>query len=427
MTWRGTVDGVEGWVSRQIDVGGIAVGDPPAPDRLLIASTESSTGREPRLLGVDDEGIAAFTTRINFQETFVQSGAFGASSYSRSYSDELIWIDTHDGQITQRQSFVSAGNASIKVALTQGNPQVTIGSSSGAFNGYRAYSYDDDGYVLFNFVGETSGSARRNTDYAGSSSGVSSVQTDYRAADGSGSDVLLTSANYVSTSTNGSFTTVGEFVTSIDVAADGTVATIRDGTNLFIDGQLKASISNAAFTDVAAIDPTRYAATMTLAGQNGQNVRALVFNGGSRFTTDFVAPTDHIYSSASVTALGETRYLVTFIDQAPIATQLRAQVFDTAGKPVSSLLSFATDTLFAPNDDGTVVAYRQVTDASGLVSLEAQVAVADEVLITPAAGAFSVSDSDGDLDYSGTIALGYSSGEQVILRLESGSYEIVGN
>jgi len=428
VTWRGTVDGVEGWVSRQIDAGGVAVGDPPTPDRLLIASTQSSTGGEPTLLGVDDEGIAAFATvKINLQETIVEGGPFDPKSYSRSYSDELIWVDTHDGQTTQIQSFASSSNASSITTLRQGNPQVTLDSSSGVYNEYRAYSYDDDGYVIFNFVGETSGGASVNTAYAGSSSGFSSVQTDYRAADGSGSDELLTSANYVSASTNGSSTTVGETVTSIDVAADGTVATIRDGTNLFIDGQLKASISNAAFTDVAAIDPTRYAATMTLAGQNGQNVRAQVFNGGSRFTTDFVAPTDHNYSSASVTALGDTRYLVTFIDQAPIATQLRAQVFDAAGKPITSLLTFATDTLFAPNDDGTVVAYRQVTDPNGFVSLEAQVAVADELLITPAAGAFSDFDNDGDLDYRGTIALGYNSGEQVILRLESGSYEIVGN
>ena len=112
-------------------------GSPPAPDRLLA---EATPGDVPRLLGVDDNGVAALVSQYIFPTPGIQA---------ETHTDRLVWIDTRSGTTVATRTFNDSAfseggtdfrNETAGYLFDDGQVLYTHTDSSSSF------SYADGGY-----------------------------------------------------------------------------------------------------------------------------------------------------------------------------------------------------------------------------------------------------------------------------------------
>ena len=428
VTWQGEANGKRGWFARQVEESGATAtkaDGTPIADRFLAGVP--ARGPAPTLLGVDDQGIAAFVTyAVDQSNTSRSSGNFlnGSNSYSDSRTDRMAWIDTATGREQHATDLRSVTTGSGSHSYTNGPPPKHSGSSSSSSSGYSGYGYDD-GYVFFSRDQASATGGGWSTAYASHGSGSYAGTATWEARAANQTRRAIGDTSYAGVVDGGGHST---YALAVDVSDSGVTGMIVVRGGIVVDGRSRGGAdANFTPTEIAVLDTQHFAVLGFVAQGETWALEARFHHNG--LVTRLVYPTapEHRPGAFAIHGAGDGRYLVTFEDVGPLGTSLRAQLFDPAGAPQSSLLSFATNTKFSVRDDGTIVAWRTVQDPMLGTTIEAQIAIAENVQVTPATGAFADKDGDGDLDYDGTLAIGYTSGAQAILRLEDGTYAIAGN
>jgi VCBS repeat-containing protein len=433
ITWRGTVNGVDGFFSRRVDDTGAPV-NPQAPDLMLMAAAATAGHLPPRLLGVDDDGIAAF----------VSEGA-GINS-----SDNINWISALTGNQIRTNTIQESG---------------TVGAT-GSFALATGYFFDSDGYVVYELTTGTN-----LTSFGGNtSSSILNSQTTLffeKSSTQGGGQISQFSATRsylgVTTFADGNFRT-DEFGQGtqlsgrmLDITESGEViyqeasstSTSQGGSN-FGTYDDQAVPSSFSFTHNTYLKGSIATLNLGVAqSQNPSDASTLVdalsirsaamldtgrfaylgssHDGGNLFfiKDGLTSQVGQIFNASSaIQALGNDRYLLTSPDASTGTTH--AQVFDDIGNPLTNVLSFPGTPQFVVRDDGSFVAFPT------LISIDPQqpgLAHDGQSLVLPAVsveadgGVFADNDGDGDLDFSGTILIGMQGGLQS-LRLENGVYEM---